>query len=151
MLRPKGRPWFDAETASATFGQGISVTTLQLAMAMSAIANGGRLLEPILVNKITDGRGETVREGVPHVRREVVPPGVAHMVGEMLTAVTEDGGTAAEAAVPGFRVAGKTVDGAEGRPGDGQVLDREVHGRLRRASCRRSDRGSSSRSSSTSR
>ena len=62
VLRPKGRAWFDAETASASFGQGISVTTLQLAMAMSAIANGGRLLEPILVKKVTDGRGETVRE-----------------------------------------------------------------------------------------
>jgi cell division protein FtsI (penicillin-binding protein 3) len=120
VLRPRGRPWFDADTGYASFGQGISVTTLQLAMAMSAIANGGRLLEPVLVHKITDGRGETVREGVPHVRREVIPPGVAHMVGEMLTAVTEDGGTATEAAVPGFRVAGKTstaqkVDPATGR------------------------------------
>ncbi len=108
VLRPKGRAWYDAETASASFGQGISVSTLQLAMAMSAIANGGRLLEPILVKKVTDGRGETIRESSVHVRREAIPPGVARTVAEMLTAVTEDGGTAVEAAIPGYRVAGKT-------------------------------------------
>ena len=110
VLRPKSRAWFDVETANASFGQGISVTTIQLAMAMSAIANGGRLLEPVLVHKVADGRGRVVREGAPHVRREVVPPGVAKMVAEMLTAVTEgtEGATAKEAAVPGFHVAGKT-------------------------------------------
>jgi cell division protein FtsI (penicillin-binding protein 3) len=120
VLRPKGRPWFDTETASASFGQGISVTTLQLAMAMSAIANGGKLLEPILVRRTSDGRGGTVDESPVRVRREVIPAGVARTLGEMLTAVTEEGGTAVEASVPGFRVAGKTstaqkVDPATGR------------------------------------
>lgn len=120
VLRPKGRPWFEVETANAAFGQGISVTTIQLAMAFAAIANGGRLLEPVLVRKVTDGRGQVVREGAPRVRREVVPVGIAKMMGEMLTAVTEEGGTAVEAAVPGFRVAGKTstaqkVDPTTGR------------------------------------
>jgi cell division protein FtsI (penicillin-binding protein 3) len=109
VLRPKGRPWFEVETANASFGQGISVTAVQLAMAMGAIANGGRLLEPVLVRKVTDGRGQLVREGTPRVRREVVPPHVAKMVTEMLTAVVEDGGgTGTEAAMTGFRVAGKT-------------------------------------------
>jgi cell division protein FtsI (penicillin-binding protein 3) len=108
VLRPKARPWYDAETATASFGQGITVTALQLAMAMSAVANGGRLLEPILVKKLTGSRGEPVRESSIQVRREAVPSGVARMVAEMLTAVTEDGGTAVEAAISGFRVAGKT-------------------------------------------
>jgi len=108
VLRPKGRPWYDPETASASFGQGISVTTLQLALAMSAIANGGKLLDPILVKRVTGGHGETIHEGVTNVRREAVPPGVARAVAEMLTAVTEEGGTAVEAAIAGFRVAGKT-------------------------------------------
>ncbi len=107
VLRPRARSWYDSETASASFGQGISVTTLQLAMAMSAIANGGKLLEPVLVKKIGNGLGDAT-ESVTHVRREVVPPGVAKTVAEMLTAVTEEGGTAVEAAIPGFRVAGKT-------------------------------------------
>jgi cell division protein FtsI (penicillin-binding protein 3) len=110
VLRPKGRPWFDVETANASFGQGISVTTVQLALALGAIANGGRLLEPLLVRKVTDGRGDLVREAAPRVRRQVVEPGVARMLTEMLTAVTEDvGGTGLQAAVAGFHVAGKTA------------------------------------------
>jgi cell division protein FtsI (penicillin-binding protein 3) len=108
VLRPRGRPWFEVETANASFGQGISVTTIQLAMAYAAIANGGRLLEPLLVRKVSDSRGNIVREGISHVRREVLQPALAHMLVEMLTAVTEAGGTAVEAAVPGMRVAGKT-------------------------------------------
>ena len=120
VLRPKGRPWVAAETATASFGQGISVSTLQLAMAMSAIADGGRLLEPILVKRVTDGSGATIRESSTHVRREVVSAGVARTIGEMLTAVAEKGGTGVEAAVPGFRVAGKTgtaqkIDPATGK------------------------------------
>jgi len=122
VLRPKGRPWYDPETATASFGQGISVTTIQLAMAMSAIANGGKLLEPILVERVTDGRGDTIRDGGTHVRREVVPPGVARTVAEMLTAVTEkeEGGTAVEAAIPGFRVAGKTSTAQKVDPATGK-------------------------------
>jgi cell division protein FtsI (penicillin-binding protein 3) len=120
VLRPKARAWFDAETASASFGQGVSVTTIQLAMAMSAIANGGRLLEPILVKRIVDSTGATVRETSVRVRHEVVPPGVAHTLAEMLTAVTEEGGTAVEAAVPGFRVAGKTSTAQKVDPSTGK-------------------------------
>jgi cell division protein FtsI (penicillin-binding protein 3) len=120
VLRPKGKPWLDVDTAYAAFGQGISVTTLQLAMAMGAIANGGRLLEPILVHQVKDGRGETIREGVPRVRREAIPPGVAKMVSEMLTAVTEGEGTAKEAAIPGFRVAGKTSTAQKVDPATGK-------------------------------
>jgi cell division protein FtsI (penicillin-binding protein 3) len=120
VLRPRGRAWYDAETAIASFGQGITVTTLQLAMAMSAVANGGKLLEPILVKKITGSRGEATRESSVQVRREVVTAGVAKTVAEMLTAVTEEGGTAVEAAIAGFHVAGKTstaqkVDSATGK------------------------------------
>lgn len=120
VLRPKGRPWYDAETASASFGQGITVTTLQLAMAMSAIANGGKLLDPILVKRVIDGRAGTVRESSTRVRREAVPAGIARMVAEMLVAVTEDGGTAVEASVPGFRVAGKTSTAQKVDPATGK-------------------------------
>jgi cell division protein FtsI (penicillin-binding protein 3) len=108
VLRPRGRPWYEVETANASFGQGISVTTIQLAMAYAALANGGRLLEPLLVRKVSDSRGNIVREGTSHVRREVLQPALAHMLVEMLTAVTEPGGTAVEAAITGMRVAGKT-------------------------------------------
>jgi cell division protein FtsI (penicillin-binding protein 3) len=120
VLRPKGRPWVDAETATASYGQGISVTTIQLAMAMGAIANGGKLLEPILVKRVSDGRGEAVSESSVHVRREVVTPGVARTVADMLTAVTEGVATGREAAIPGFRVAGKTSTAQKVDPATGK-------------------------------
>ena len=120
VLRPKGRPWFDAETASASFGQGITVTTLQLAMAMGAIANGGKLLEPILVEKVVGARSEVSRASSARVRREVVPPGVAKSMSEMLTAVTEEGGTAVEASIAGFHVAGKTSTAQKVDPATGK-------------------------------
>jgi cell division protein FtsI (penicillin-binding protein 3) len=123
ILRPRGRPWVEVETATASFGQGIGVTTMQLAMAMGAIANGGKLMEPILVRRVTDARGQTLRENVPHVRREVVPRGVAKTVAEMLTAVVEDGGTGVEAAIPGYRVAGKTATAQKADPATGRYSE----------------------------
>jgi cell division protein FtsI (penicillin-binding protein 3) len=98
------------------------VTTLQLAMAMGAIANGGKLLEPILVKRVVNAAGDTVRESGPHVRREVIAAGVARTVAEMLTAVTEDGvdATGTQAAIPGFRVAGKTSTAQKVDPATGK-------------------------------
>jgi len=120
VLRAKGRPWFDVETASASFGQGISVTTMQLAMAMSAIANGGRLLEPLLVRKVTSGSGAVVREELPTLKREVVPPAAARMITEMMSGVVEEGGTGREAYIPGYRVAGKTATAQKADPSTGK-------------------------------
>jgi cell division protein FtsI (penicillin-binding protein 3) len=123
VLRPKGRPWFEVETANASFGQGISVTAVQLGVAMTAIANGGKLLEPILVKRIADARGNVVKEWAPQTRREAVPPSVAKTVSEMLTAVVEDGGTGVEAALPGFRVAGKTATAQKVDPATGKYSE----------------------------
>lgn len=114
--------WYERDTATAAFGQGLSVTALQLATAMTAIANGGRLMEPILVRRVIDGHGDTVEETLPHARRQVVPRSTARLVADMLTAVTGEEGTGAEAAIPGYLVAGKT--------GTSQKAD-EVHGGYR--------------------
>jgi cell division protein FtsI (penicillin-binding protein 3) len=102
------RRWYEIDTVAVSFGQGMSVTNVQLATAMSAIANGGQLMQPMLVRRMTDGHGVTIEENKPRVRRQVVPRRVAKLVGQMLTAVTESGGTAMEAAVDGYLVAGKT-------------------------------------------
>jgi cell division protein FtsI (penicillin-binding protein 3) len=102
------RRWYEIDTAAVSFGQGMSVTNVQLTTAMSAIANGGRLMKPMLVRRMVDGHGATIEENKPQVRRQVVPRRVAKLVGQMLTAVTEPGGTAIEAAVDGYLVAGKT-------------------------------------------
>lgn len=120
VLRSRGRPWVQVETAAASFGQGVSTTTLQLAMAVGAIANGGKLMEPILVKRIVDGLGNVVRETTPRVRREAVPPHVARTVSEMLVAVTEGEGTGIEAAFQGFKVAGKTATAQKADPETGR-------------------------------
>ncbi len=122
-LRPRARPWVPVETASAAFGQGVSVTNVQLALALGAIANKGRLLEPILVSKITDSTGMVLSEASPKVRRRAVGPHVSKLVGEMLTSVTEGEGTGVEAALPGFKVAGKTATAQKIDPKTGRYND----------------------------
>lgn len=123
VLRPRGRPWVSVETAAASFGQGISITNLQLTMAMAAVANGGKLLEPILIKRITDGSGTILTENQPRIRREAVSPSVAKLMSEMLVAVTEGEGTGVEAAIPGFRVAGKTGTAQKIDPATGKYTD----------------------------
>ncbi len=77
----------------------------------------------MLVRKVTDARGNVVRENAPRVRREVVPPHVAKTVAEMLTAVAEDGGTGVEAALLGYRVAGKTATAQKVDPKTGKYSE----------------------------
>lgn len=126
-LRPKGRPWVQVETASAAFGQGIGITNVQLAMAAGAIANGGELMEPLLVKRVTTATGEVVREATPRVRRRVVPEHVARTMAELLVAVTEGEGTGIEAAIDGYRVAGKTATAQKADPGSARYsLDRYI-------------------------
>jgi len=107
MLRPPSR-WFEIDLAAISFGQGVSVTPIQLATAMATIANGGLLMEPYLVEKITTANGELVKKRLPQVRRRVISEKTAKLVREMMVGVTEPGGTGTKAAIPGFRVAGKT-------------------------------------------
>jgi cell division protein FtsI (penicillin-binding protein 3) len=90
------------------FGQGISVTPLQLACAYSAIANGGLLMRPYFVKKIIDSKGMTVQENVPFIRHRVVSEKTALTVKKILKSVVRKGGTGEKAAVAGFTVAGKT-------------------------------------------
>jgi len=96
------------DAATIAFGQGMSSTTLQLAMAMGALANRGRLMEPILVKQIVDPQGQVLRTATPQLRRQVVPESVARLLTDMMIGVTGEDGTGTEAAVEGHLVAGKT-------------------------------------------
>ncbi len=84
--------------------------------------------------QVKDSRGRVVREGAPRVRREVVPPGVAKMVAEMLTATSSTetgagGNTGVEAAMQGFRVAGKTATAQKVDPATGKYSMDQLHRR----------------------
>lgn len=119
-LRPRGRPWVQVETAASSFGQGISVTNLQMVMATAALANGGKLMEPLLVKRAKSATGEVLREAVPKVRRRVVSRNVARTVLEMMIAVTEGDATGVEAAIDGYHVAGKTATAQKTDPKTGR-------------------------------
>jgi cell division protein FtsI (penicillin-binding protein 3) len=99
--------WGRRSLASIAIGQEIGITALQLVTAVSAVANGGWLMKPHIVSEIRDAAGRTVARTTPVVRRRPISPETAHSLGLILEgAVTS--GTGTRAAVPGYRVAGKT-------------------------------------------
>lgn len=107
LLREPSR-WFEIDLAAISFGQGLTVTPIQIASAMGAIANGGLLMEPYLVERVIDADGRTVQRTLPQVKRRVISEHTAKQVREMMVTVTEPGGTGTRAALPGYRVGGKT-------------------------------------------
>ena len=105
------RPTADArpiDRANIFFGQGLTVTSIQLAMAMAAIANGGRLMRPILVKEIRESGGRLVKKSRPQEVRRVLSPETARRVKRILSGVVSSRGTAPQAAIAGFQAAGKT-------------------------------------------
>jgi cell division protein FtsI (penicillin-binding protein 3) len=106
------RPVKDAreiEKATSFFGQGMTVNSLQLVMAMGAIANGGKLMRPYVVKAVKDQQGKVVKENHPQVVRKVMSAETAKKVVQILESVVkEKGGTGNLAAIKGYRVAGKT-------------------------------------------
>jgi cell division protein FtsI (penicillin-binding protein 3) len=102
------RYWSPVALDTISFGQGISVTGIQLVTALSAIANGGSLMKPYIVEKITNEKGETVESFQPQIVRKVISEDVARNVTLLLKASTEKGGTGEEAVPAGYEVAGKT-------------------------------------------
>jgi penicillin-binding protein 2 len=109
--RVRGQPWIKGETVSAAIGQGFNlVTPIQMAVAVAAIANGGRVLEPRVVQRLERWTGEVVEERPPR-QRERLPVSEEHLelIRQAMTAVVmEPHGTGGRARVPGLEVAGKT-------------------------------------------
>jgi len=93
-------------SATASFGQGIAVTPLQLVTAFAAIANGGNLVKPYIVEEIIKGDGTRIKTE-PKVIRQVISNRTATLLSGMLVSVVENG-HGKRAGVPGFYVAGKT-------------------------------------------
>ncbi len=92
--------------ATASFGQGISVTPLQMVQAASALANEGKMVKPYLVSSIIKQDGKTV-DTKPQVLGQVITKETASQVSAMLVNVVEKG-HGKKAGVPGYYVAGKT-------------------------------------------
>jgi cell division protein FtsI/penicillin-binding protein 2 len=101
-LVPKLDEYSGSTMGNLPMGQGLAVTPMQMMAGYAAIADGGMLRPPQLIQKVGD---ETVHE--PKGRR-VIDAGVAAQVREMLEGVLQAGGTASEVSVPGYTLAGKT-------------------------------------------
>ena len=102
------RYWSPVALDTISFGQGVSVTGVQLVTALSAIANGGFLMKPYVVEKITNEKGEVVQSFKPETVRKVISEETARKVRGLLKAATEKGGTGEGAVPAGYEVAGKT-------------------------------------------
>ncbi len=99
--------WGTASLTSGSFGQTFKVTPLQLVRAISAVVNGGKLLEPYIVSEVLDEDGNTVLFQEPTVIRQVISEKTSKiMCGLMESVVTE--GTAKNAQVAGYSIGGKT-------------------------------------------
>ena len=106
-VRPH-RTWYDIDLAAVSFGQSVSVTPLQMVMAFSAIANGGLLMKPYVVDRVVDEDGRVLLQHRPELVRRVVSRATARTVADILKGVVAQGGTGTRAAVAGFEAAGKT-------------------------------------------
>lgn len=91
---------------TASFGQGITVTPLQMLSAFGAIANGGKMMKPYLVQTRITGIGETIQTK-PTIEGQIISEDTASKVGGMLVGVVENG-HGKRAGIPGYYVAGKT-------------------------------------------
>jgi cell division protein FtsI (penicillin-binding protein 3) len=94
--------------ATVSFGQGISVTPIQMATAMSAVVNGGKVMKPFIVREIRDPEGKVVYRGEPKELRRVLSPKTSEQMREMMGLVVQEDGTGTQARIKGFLVGGKT-------------------------------------------
>ena len=120
ILAP-AKTWTKANHATIAFGQGISVTALQMVRAVGAIANGGVMVDPSVVTGFIapDGTKTTTPASS---RKRVVSPKAAATVTRMMEAVTAPDGTAPAAAIDGYRVTGKTGTAWRVNPDTGRYV-----------------------------
>ena len=99
---------YEVNFATASFGQGIEITPIQLLRAFSAIANGGHLVKPFLVEKIVKNNGETIINTPELSSNNVISEKTSAQLTAMLVSVVKNGPYTKRARISGYYVAGKT-------------------------------------------
>src|ERR1700724_129339 len=125
LVNPPHR-WSKLDITRIPMGQSVAVTPLQMVTAMSSIANGGKLMKPMIVSEVTDQTGRLVASFTPEMVRDVISAGTAVKIVSALKDVVSKQGTAQRAEVPGFRVAGKTGTAQKVEPRGGYMAGRYV-------------------------
>ena len=106
FIRPPSK-WSGTSIYAIPMGQEVTVSAIQMARAMSAIANGGKLVRPRVIQAVQDKHGEIIKEFQPETVREVLSEETAATMRDILSGVVTDG-TGQYAKVEGYDVAGKT-------------------------------------------
>lgn len=109
------RKWSQALLATAAYGQGVSATPLQVVRAWAALANGGKLMKPIIIDSIIKNDGE-VEPVAPEVIDQVITQETSDTITSMLVSVV-DNGFGKSAGIRGYRIAGKTGTSQIAGPG----------------------------------
>ncbi len=117
-------PWRPHLLSNISFGHGVAVTPLQIANAYAAIANGGTLHSPYIVQSVRDPESGDVTETKPKVIRKILTNEEAAQMRLMLTGVTAPNGTGVNAKVDGFLVGGKTGTAQKAKPDGRGYLDK---------------------------
>ncbi len=118
--------WSKISITRIPMGHEVGVTPLQMIMAMATIANGGKLVAPRIIKSIVDEEGKVITRLQPTVVRQVLSQKATAEVVRALRGVVSARGTAAEAAVPGFTIAGKTGTAQKVDPKGGYEQGKEV-------------------------
>lgn len=116
----------DIDFATASFGQGIAVTPLQMISAYAAIANKGVLMKPYIIDEIIDSEGQVIKKTEPQVVRRVISEGTAEAVSAMLVNVVENG-HAKRSKIDGYYIGGKTGTAQIPSPSGGYLAGQYVH------------------------
>ena len=106
-ILPKPKDWALIHISRIPIGQGVAATPLQTAMALAAIANGGVLMRPMIVDSLVDDKGQTVVKFEPQQVRRIITESAAKQAVTALKTVVETG-TADKARLENYTVAGKT-------------------------------------------
>ncbi|MCP3901555.1 MAG: penicillin-binding protein 2 [Desulfobacteraceae bacterium] len=112
--------WSNLDSSTIAFGQGIAVSAIQLITGVSAIANNGVLMKPLLVKQIISNTGEITKINGPTPTRRVISDSAARKVKMMMQEVVSEKGTGNNAFVKGYSVGGKT--------GTAQIANRNSRG-----------------------
>ncbi len=119
------RRWDTNSLGSVPFGQGISVTPLQMVNALVVIANGGVLRRPFITKEIRDAQGNLIKKNHPTEIRRVLRPEIANQMTDILVGVIEKG-SGRKAKIEGVSVAGKTGTAQKSEKGKGYAAGKEV-------------------------
>ncbi len=111
------KDWTKLSITRIPMGHEVAVTPLQMVMAMCAIANGGWLMRPMLIDRLQDTEGHTVVKFQPQPIRQVIAENTAKQMVQALKTVTTPEGTGAKAALENYTVAGKTGTAQKTAPG----------------------------------